>query len=115
MSDKPLRILVVDDELGLRRGCQLTLESEGYEVVTAKDGQEGLEKFGTRSWDGLGPLAPTGALGWDLSDVAETNSCDWSPPTRKLKEPSFLVRACGSIRPLQISSILTGSGGGEPS
>ena len=36
------RILVVDDESLLRETARLILEGEGYEVVTAKDGLDGL-------------------------------------------------------------------------
>jgi len=42
------RILVVDDELGVREGCRKILASEGYEVVTAGDGKAGLEQFTER-------------------------------------------------------------------
>lgn len=41
----PPRILVVDDELGIRKGCRKILEAEGYEVETAEDGLAGLELF----------------------------------------------------------------------
>ena len=37
------RILVVDDELGMRDLLKLILEMEGYQVVTAVDGQEAFE------------------------------------------------------------------------
>ncbi len=39
------RILVVDDELGVREGCRKILSSEGYDVITAGDGKTGLEQF----------------------------------------------------------------------
>ena len=39
----PARILVVDDELGGREGCGKILAAEGYEVLTAGDGEAGLE------------------------------------------------------------------------
>jgi two-component system phosphate regulon sensor histidine kinase PhoR len=39
------KILVVDDELGMREGCRKVLLSEGYEVETAEDGAAGLELF----------------------------------------------------------------------
>ena len=39
-----MKILVVDDETGLRRTTSLILEGEGYAVVTAADGDEGLRK-----------------------------------------------------------------------
>ena len=36
------RILVIDDEAGIRLACQRALRSEGFEVDTAADGEEGL-------------------------------------------------------------------------
>ena len=39
------RILVVDDELGMRLSCQKVLAAEGYEVEMAEDGVAGLELF----------------------------------------------------------------------
>jgi len=42
------RILVVDDEEDLRDVLKIYLEALGYEVETAPNGQEGLERF--RSW-----------------------------------------------------------------
>jgi len=51
MSEAP-RILVVDDEAGMREGCRRILSDEGYDVETAGDGVEGLERFKER-----GPFA----------------------------------------------------------
>ena len=48
MSAEPIRVLVVDDELGMREGCRRILEPEGYEVETAEDGLAGLELFRKR-------------------------------------------------------------------
>jgi two-component system phosphate regulon sensor histidine kinase PhoR len=45
MKNEAPRILVVDDELGMREGCRKILVSEGYEVETAEDGLAGLEIF----------------------------------------------------------------------
>lgn len=44
MKSRKCRILVADDEPGLLRLIQFNLELEGYEVITARDGQEALEK-----------------------------------------------------------------------
>ncbi|MFN0182955.1 MAG: Hpt domain-containing protein, partial [Aquabacterium sp.] len=44
--EQPPLILVVDDSLTVRRVTQRLLVREGYRVVTAKDGMEGLEKLG---------------------------------------------------------------------
>jgi len=38
------KILIVDDELEFNTILQVRLNASGYEVVTAKDGEEGLEK-----------------------------------------------------------------------
>lgn len=40
----PLRILVCDDERHIVRLIQVNLERQGYQVITAFDGKEGLEK-----------------------------------------------------------------------
>ena len=45
MEDQKVRILVVDDEFGMREGCRKVLTSEGYEVETAEDGVAALELF----------------------------------------------------------------------
>jgi CheY-like chemotaxis protein len=37
------RVLVVDDEEGIRALANRALRSAGYEVVTAADGREGLD------------------------------------------------------------------------
>jgi two-component system, OmpR family, phosphate regulon sensor histidine kinase PhoR len=45
VSEEIIRVLVVDDELGMREGARKILESEGYSVETAEDGEAGLECF----------------------------------------------------------------------
>ena len=40
----PLKVLVCDDERHIVRLIQVNLERQGYNVVTAYDGKEGLEK-----------------------------------------------------------------------
>ena len=41
---KMSKILVIDDETQLIEMVQMRLEAAGYEVITASDGQEGLDK-----------------------------------------------------------------------
>ena len=41
-SDRPIRVLVAEDHQDTRDALRLLLEMEGYEVFTAKDGQEAL-------------------------------------------------------------------------
>lgn len=43
MDQKSKTILVVDDEKDIRSGIVMALEHEGYVVLTAGDGQEGLD------------------------------------------------------------------------
>jgi two-component system alkaline phosphatase synthesis response regulator PhoP len=42
------KILVVDDELHIRQAVQAALESEGYQVQTAENGKDGVDKC--RAW-----------------------------------------------------------------
>ncbi|MGD7043033.1 response regulator transcription factor [Jeotgalibacillus proteolyticus] len=44
-------ILVVEDEEKIARVLELELEYEGYTVVKAKDGLEGLQRFREEKWD----------------------------------------------------------------
>lgn len=39
------KILIVDDEAYIRRVLELKLKNKGYDVITANNGTEGLEKF----------------------------------------------------------------------
>jgi len=42
---KPFKLLLVDDEEGIRKVLKITLESAGYEVLPAPDGETGLDIF----------------------------------------------------------------------
>ena len=42
---KMMKILIVDDEAYIRRVLELKLKNKGYEVITAVNGAEGLEKL----------------------------------------------------------------------
>ncbi len=45
------RILVVDDDEGVRDALKMTLEYEGYECLFARSGREGLDRLGAESVD----------------------------------------------------------------
>lgn len=47
----PARILVVDDELGVREGCRRVLAAEGHHVDTAGDGAEALKLLRQSPYD----------------------------------------------------------------
>ena len=40
-----LKILIIDDEEGIRKLISISLKSEGYDVITAEDGKSGIELF----------------------------------------------------------------------
>jgi len=45
------KVLIVDDESGMRHMLSVLLEREGYEIDTAQDGKEGLEKIKSNQYD----------------------------------------------------------------
>ena len=45
------KILVVDDEFSIREALSKVLHAEDYEVVSAENGQEAMEKFGAEKID----------------------------------------------------------------
>jgi two-component system response regulator HydG len=47
----PAKILVADDDEGVRVGLVANLELEGYEVAAARDGAEAIELIGASSFD----------------------------------------------------------------
>ena len=75
------KILIVDDEQDILALLSSILENEGYEVLTAADGVEGIERFQHEQpdlmitdikmprKDGLGVLKEIKAIGADLVDV----------------------------------------------
>ena len=48
MTDRPPRtVLIVDDDPGVLEVLELALDAEGYQVVLARNGREGLERATT--------------------------------------------------------------------
>ena len=45
------RVLIIDDEAAIRESLQILLEEDGYEVVNAGDGEEGLSLLDTQAFD----------------------------------------------------------------
>lgn len=48
-TTSPIRILVIDDEEQIRRLLRISLASQGYEVLEAGNGEQGLELAATRT------------------------------------------------------------------
>jgi CheY-like chemotaxis protein len=51
MPNAPLKILLADDEFAALEVLELLLRAEGFDVVTASDGQEALELMAAESVD----------------------------------------------------------------
>lgn len=51
MTERPTRILLVDDEQSIQTLLSYPLRRDGYEVVQATDGVEALERFEERQFD----------------------------------------------------------------
>jgi len=49
----PYRVLVVDDETGIREAIRMTLEYEGYRIDEARSGQEGIDKATKVPYDAI--------------------------------------------------------------
>ena len=59
---KATRILVVDDEPGIRQSLGGVLEDEGYTVETAASGENCLQLLGKKAFDAV--LLDVWILGW---------------------------------------------------
>src|SRR5438067_12771933 len=51
MTDKKPLILVIDDELPIRRFLRAALTNQGYELIEAVNGQDGITQIATRQPD----------------------------------------------------------------
>ena len=66
-NEVPARILVVDDEAGIRESLEVLLSLEGYMVAMAADGEEGLRMLDSEAYDlVLLDLAMPGQSGLEL-------------------------------------------------
>ncbi len=95
------RILVIDDEPDIRRTLKMTLEYEGYEVLTAGSGTEGLECVRTErpdavlldikmpGLDGLEVLEKLRAQGSDAEVLIISGHGDISDAVRATKLGAF--------------------------
>jgi two-component system nitrogen regulation response regulator NtrX len=95
------RILVIDDEPDIRKTLKMTLEYEGYEVLTAGSGTEGLERVRTErpdavlldikmpGLDGLEVLEKLKAQGSDAEILIISGHGDISDAVRATKLGAF--------------------------
>jgi len=48
---KSIQVLIIEDDRFLRRACEVSLKKRGFTVLTANDGEEGLQQARTGSPD----------------------------------------------------------------
>ena len=75
--DEGARILVVDDDFGMREGCKRALQPHGFEVEVAATGEEGLRKVREGSFDlVLLDVMMPGISGIDLLEPIQEHDAD---------------------------------------
>ncbi len=88
-ASTPIRVLVVDDEPQILRALRATLRGHGYEVQTAQNGEEALDRLATHPPDAvILDLMMPGKSGFDV--VREVRA--WS------QVPIIIVSARGAER-----------------
>lgn len=74
MSHKPAHLLLVDDDPGLLKLLGLRLTSEGYSVVTAESGAEGLRVLNREKVDLV--ISDRGWMKWTVcSCLLKSRKC----------------------------------------
>ena len=91
MSKPQVKILIIEDELNQANLIQFNLEQDGYEVYTAKDGEEGL----TKAYEILPDLI---LLDWMIPKMSGPDVC------RKIRKSHR--RYLFKMRPWQFSNSL---------
>ena len=114
------KILVVDDDTNICELLRLYLTKEGYQVTTANDGEEGLEKFSQVKPDmvlldvmmprldglevcrrirkmGNTPVMMLTAKGETFDKVLGSAAARIPPPRRKAPRASLSLTTCGWI------------------
>lgn len=96
-SNDKIKILLVDDEPGIRNVLKITLEAAGYEICLAGDGEEGLAVFTTENpdivisdikmpgIDGIGLLRQIKAINPETEVIMITGHGDMALAVQSLK------------------------------
>jgi two-component system KDP operon response regulator KdpE len=93
------RILVVDDERQIIRMLRASLQSSGYEVLTANNGVEGLEKFGSGRPDLI------------ITDLAmpEMNGLELTQAVRRLDRTPIIVLSVRDTDAMKVKALDEGA------
>jgi len=79
-----IKILVVDDEQGIRKLLKALLTREGYEVMTASTGEETLKILNSTAFDLM-------ILDLSLPDISGHEICKWVREKSSQKKISILI------------------------
>jgi len=124
------KILIADDEVHLARILQFTLEKAGYDVVTAYDGREALDRASEDHPDlVILDLMLPGIDGYKVCNILKTNADFRGIPViilsardleqEMLEEPLnadlFIEKPFNSIELIERISELLGTGSGKQS
>jgi CheY-like chemotaxis protein len=75
MAARRPRVLLIDDDSGVRELVRYLIESFGYDCGTAEDGVTGLARFDEERWDiVLTDLAMPGMNGWEVVETLRQRS-----------------------------------------
>jgi DNA-binding response OmpR family regulator len=120
-SERPFRVLVIDDDRHVRSLLGDLMSVWGYEADVAADGTEGLALFGRRSYDAvLTDVAMANVTGLDVAAVVR----DIDPSVAVILFTAFMGGIDGDVRytvlrkPLDIEDLrraLRASLAGSPS
>ena len=93
------RILVVDDERQIIRMLRASLQSSGYEVLTASNGVEGLERFGSGRPDLI------------ITDLAmpEMNGLELTQAVRRLDRTPIIVLSVRDTDAMKVKALDEGA------
>jgi len=98
------RVLVTDDDPGMREALQVALESEGYEVLLASDGQEGLRLLAEQHPDlMLLDLMMPGLNGWQVIEILAQKP--------ELRSTKVLMLTGAALTPEEVQKLTASTGG----
>jgi CheY-like chemotaxis protein len=112
------KVLVIDDDPGIRESLRDVLCGEGYEVVTAENGRVGLERLRTRPCPDaviLDLMMPV-LSGWEVLEVVAADPSLMSIPilvVSAMAAPIDAGRARGGVRmslskPIDVGALVDG-------